>query len=167
MVFDDLGAEGFVFTEVWETSAVPAPIEPVENEPTAHELRLLPPPGGARIRVVEFPPDDDAIGDDARSLARLVFERIGAGDALDADAPHPFMHRTETVDFGIVLEGELVLILDEGETTVREGDIVIQRGTNHAWSNRTGQPCRVAFILLDGEFGSSFAPGANRSGANR
>jgi uncharacterized cupin superfamily protein len=62
------------------------------------------------------------------------------------------MHRTETVDYGIVLEGELVLILDEGETTVRAGDIVIQRGTNHGWSNRSDKNCRIAFILIDGEF---------------
>ncbi|MGH8035279.1 MAG: cupin domain-containing protein, partial [Lysobacterales bacterium] len=65
-----------------------------------------------------------------------------------------FMHRTETVDYGIVLEGELVLIVDEGETTVRAGDIVVQRGTNHAWANRSDRPCRIAFILIDGVFAS-------------
>jgi uncharacterized cupin superfamily protein len=62
------------------------------------------------------------------------------------------MHRTETIDYGIVLEGEIFLIVDKGETLVRAGDIVIQRGTNHAWSNRSGRNCRIAFILIDGEF---------------
>jgi uncharacterized cupin superfamily protein len=62
------------------------------------------------------------------------------------------MHRTETVDYGIVLDGELTLIVDDDETTVRAGDIVIQRGTNHAWANRSGAHCRIAFILIDGEF---------------
>lgn len=62
------------------------------------------------------------------------------------------MHRTETIDYGIVLEGEIVLIMDEGETTVRAGDIVIQRGTNHGWSNRSDRNCRIAFILIDGAF---------------
>ena len=62
------------------------------------------------------------------------------------------MHRTETVDYGIVLEGELVLILDEGETVCRPGDIIIQRGTNHGWANRTDRNCRIAFILIDGQF---------------
>jgi len=62
------------------------------------------------------------------------------------------MHRTESIDYGIVLEGEITLILDRGETTVRAGDIVIQRGTNHGWANRSGQTCRIAFILIDGQF---------------
>jgi quercetin dioxygenase-like cupin family protein len=62
------------------------------------------------------------------------------------------MHRTETVDYGIVVEGELTLILDRGETTIQAGDIVIQRGTNHAWANRSGGNCRVAFVLIDGKF---------------
>ena len=67
------------------------------------------------------------------------------------------MHRTETVDYGIVLEGEITLILDVGETTVRAGDIVIQRGTNHGWANRSGKNCRIAFILIDGKFSHDLA----------
>ena len=62
------------------------------------------------------------------------------------------MHRTQSIDYGIVLEGEITLILDEGETTVKAGDIVIQRGTNHGWANRSGRNCRIAFILIDAEF---------------
>ena len=62
------------------------------------------------------------------------------------------MHRTETIDYGIVLEGELVLIMDEGETTVRAGDIVVQRGTNHGWANRSRANCRICFVLIDGAF---------------
>jgi uncharacterized cupin superfamily protein len=67
------------------------------------------------------------------------------------------MHRTQTVDYGIVLEGEITLVVDEGETTVRAGDIVIQRGTNHAWANRSGRNCRIAFILIDGAFTDGLA----------
>jgi uncharacterized cupin superfamily protein len=62
------------------------------------------------------------------------------------------MHRTETIDYGIVLDGEMVLIVDKGETVLRQGDIVIQCGTNHAWSNRSGKNCRMAFILIDGKY---------------
>ncbi|HXI76285.1 MAG TPA: cupin domain-containing protein, partial [Steroidobacteraceae bacterium] len=68
------------------------------------------------------------------------------------EARHPYMHRTETIDYGIVLEGEITLIVDEGETIVRAGDIVIQRGTNHGWANRSRSNCRIAFILIDGRF---------------
>jgi quercetin dioxygenase-like cupin family protein len=68
------------------------------------------------------------------------------------------MHRTESVDYGIVLEGEITLIVDEGETTVHAGDIVVQRGTNHGWANRSGRNCRIAFILIDGKFGDGLSP---------
>ncbi len=154
-VYDQLGQEGLVFMEVWETRATPAPIDPSEAEPTDHDLNLAPPKNGVRIRVLDIPPDKDTFNDDVASSAKAVFDRIGAGAAHSADAPHPFMHRTETVDFGIVLDGELVLIVDEGETTVRKGDIVVQRGTNHAWSNRSDKPCRIAFVLIDGAFGEA------------
>jgi naringenin degradation protein FdeH len=62
------------------------------------------------------------------------------------------MHRTQTVDYGIVLDGEVVLVLDDGETVLRAGDVVVQRGTSHRWENRSGATARVAFILIDGAF---------------
>jgi quercetin dioxygenase-like cupin family protein len=67
------------------------------------------------------------------------------------------MHRTETVDYGILIEGELWLILDEDEVKLAPGDVVVQRGTNHGWSNRTDKSARIAFILLDGTFADSVA----------
>jgi quercetin dioxygenase-like cupin family protein len=62
------------------------------------------------------------------------------------------MHRTESVDYGIVISGEITLVLDKGETLLKQGDVVIQRGTNHAWANKSGKPCRMLFILVDGKF---------------
>jgi len=62
------------------------------------------------------------------------------------------MHRTESVDYGVVISGEMTLVLDKSETRLREGDVVIQRGTNYAWANRSGKPCRMLFILVDGRF---------------
>ena len=66
-------------------------------------------------------------------------------------APHPYMQNTRTLDFCLVLEGEITLVLDTGEVHLKAGDTVVQRGTNHAWSNRTEQPCCVAFVLIDAE----------------
>ena len=89
------------------------------------------------------------------ATARKHFAEMGAAEAsthAGAQPRHPYMHRTETVDYGIVLDGEITLIVDEGETTVRSGDIVVQRGTNHGWANRSGRNCRIAFILIDGRF---------------
>ena len=82
---------------------------------------------------------------------------MGAAGATTqkADSPHKLMHRTETIDYGILVAGELWLVMDEGETKLNVGDVVIQRGTNHAWSNRTNEIARMVFILLDGKFAES------------
>jgi quercetin dioxygenase-like cupin family protein len=64
---------------------------------------------------------------------------------------HPGMHRTDTVDYVLILIGEITAILEEQETVLRAGDILVQRGTNHAWANRSGKPARIAFILIDGQ----------------
>jgi len=61
------------------------------------------------------------------------------------------MHKTATVDYALVLEGEIVAVMDVGETVMRAGDALIQRGTNHSWANRSDKPCRMAFILVDAE----------------
>jgi mannose-6-phosphate isomerase-like protein (cupin superfamily) len=150
------GATGPVFFEVWNTRETPARIDRRSGEPPEQGLVLAPPKNGTRIRVLEIPPESDAMKNIDPATAQAHFAAVGATDAsthkAGANAPHPFMHRTQTIDYGIVLEGELVLILDKGETTVRAGDIVIQRGTNHAWANRSDRNCRIAFILIDGEF---------------
>src|SRR5262249_28005766 len=105
-------------------------------------------------RVLDIQPEAQELRDLDAADARKHFELVNAGEASTRHrgGPHPFMHRTESVDYGIVLVGEIYLIVDKGEILCRQGDIVIQRGTNHAWSNRSGSVCRIAFILVDGEF---------------
>ena len=74
---------------------------------------------------------------------------MGAAHALVEDNPrHPGMHRTDTVDYAVVVSGEIWAVMDEGETLLRAGDCLVQRGTSHAWSNRSDRPCRVAFVLV-------------------
>jgi quercetin dioxygenase-like cupin family protein len=145
---------GPTFFEVWNTRETPALIDRQSGEPPESGLVLAPPKNGTRIRVLDIPPETEETHRLDEAEARAHFESIGAGSASTyrPGASHPFMHRTETIDYGIVLEGEIVLILDQGETTVRAGDIVVQRGTNHAWANRSGRNCRIAFILIDGQF---------------
>lgn len=154
------GDIGPMFHEVWNTRATPAPIDADSGEPAEEGIVLAPPEGGTRIRVLDIPPEGDGIRNMTPEEAAAHFAEVGAGhasNAAKAGAKHALMHRTETIDYGIVLEGELVLIMDEGETTVRAGDIVIQRGTNHGWANRSGANCRIAFILIDGEFAEGLA----------
>jgi mannose-6-phosphate isomerase-like protein (cupin superfamily) len=148
-------ARGDYFSaQIWATHATPAPIAAREPDPTAQKLTLEPPPNGTVIRVIQFPPEDESIRSLDAAGARAVFAAIGSDKAstFKPGGPHPLMHRTKSVDYGIVLEGEITLVLDNSEVTVRAGDVVVQRGTNHAWSNRSDKPCRVAFILIDGRF---------------
>jgi mannose-6-phosphate isomerase-like protein (cupin superfamily) len=148
------GPGGPTFFEVWNTREVPAVIDRQSSEPYESGLVLAPPKGGARIRVIDFPPEGDAIRGLTAAEAAEKFSEMGGKEAAQSGtgAPHPLMHRTQTLDYGIVIEGELTLVLDRGETTVRAGDIIIQRGTNHAWANRSDKTCRVAFVLIDGRF---------------
>ena len=148
------GPDGATFFEVWSTRETPAPIERRSLEPMETGLVLAPPTHGTRLRVIDFPPETEAVRRQMEAQASAAFHEMGGAEAArsGAGAPHPLMHRTQTVDYGIVLEGELTLVLDRGETTVRAGDIIIQQGTNHAWANRSGQRCRVAFVLIDARF---------------
>jgi mannose-6-phosphate isomerase-like protein (cupin superfamily) len=148
------GQGGPTFHEVWNTVETPALIHPQPDEKDETTLTLAPPKNGTRIRIIDFPPEGEAIrkltGADA--LEKFKAMRGEHASTAAADAPHPLMHKTETVDYGIVLEGEITLVLDRGETTIKAGDIVIQNGTNHAWANRSDKNCRMVFILLDGQF---------------
>jgi quercetin dioxygenase-like cupin family protein len=110
------------FHEIWVTEGMPVRIPADEPEPTARPIRVPPPADGVMIRYTEMAPG--------------------------AQSP---MHRTETLDVGIVLDGETWLLLDDGsETRVGPGDAVVQRATNHAWANRSDQSVRMVFVLVDG-----------------
>jgi mannose-6-phosphate isomerase-like protein (cupin superfamily) len=144
---------GVVFHEVWSTGATPASIDN-GADPTLGPITLPPPKNGTRIRFVDIPPDDSELLARSAEEVRAGFSEIGDAGAstVHKGAPHPLMHRTQSVDYGIVIEGEITLVVDSGEVTVRPGSVVIQRGTNHAWANRSGKPCRMLFILVDGAF---------------
>lgn len=154
------GPHGPLFYEVWNTRETPARIDAASGEPEEQGIQLVPPANGTRIRVLDVPPDGNRLDDVSPEDARAHFAEVGAANAsshLGNDSRHAHMHRTETVDYGIVLEGEITLILDEGETVCRQGDIVIQRGTNHGWANRSDRNCRIAFILIDGKYAGDLA----------
>ena len=142
---------GYWQRQVWVTRETPAQIHG-DTDPTIGFSGLLPPKNGSVIRVIEFPPEASFIDSVDEKAAHAAFEAMQAGDNLQhgEDSPHPFMHKTETVDYGIVLAGEITMVLDDSEVALQAGDIVIQRGTNHAWSNRSDEPARMAFILIDG-----------------
>ena len=151
------GEHGPLFFEAWNTRATPAPIDRDSGEPSEQGIQLAPPKHGTRIRVLDIPPDHASLDALTPEQIQAHFAEVAAADAPAESralggARHAFMHRTETIDYGIVLEGEITLIMDVGETVVRAGDIVVQRGTNHGWANRSGRNCRIAFVLIDGEY---------------
>ena len=129
MLFRSLPEEGVDFHEVWNTEGAPVVVRAVEEEPTQRDLTVPPPPRGTKIRINVFEP--------------------GYLNELGNQSP---IHRTASVDYGIVLEGEVTLVLDDSEVTLRAGDIVVQRGTDHAWANRSDAVAKVCFVLVDGEF---------------
>lgn len=154
------GPHGPLFFEVWNTRETPSLLDAASGEPAEEGIQLAPPKNGTRIRVLEIPPEDASINQITPEQARAHFAEVGAAEVSSHSASgskHAYMHRTETIDYGIVLEGEITLILDVGETVMRAGDIVIQRGTNHGWANRGSVPCRIAFILIDGKFDAELA----------
>ena len=145
--------------EIWKTSAMPLPITRDEPEPTAGPRQLHPAPMGTVFRISEVPPETDAVRNLTPEQARAAFRASNAEDASTwgRGGRHPLMHRTETVDYAVVLEGEITLLLDEGEVNLKAGDIVIQRGTNHAWSNRSSKPVKMLYVLIDGRFDPALA----------
>ncbi len=140
---------GYVVSNVWVTGETPAAIGRADAS-TAHR-GILPPGNGTILRVIDYPPEPET-REQFEAMARATFRALYPDVAHDPGAAaHAGMHKTETVDYAIILAGEITAVMDDGETLMRAGDILIQRGTNHAWANRSGKPCRIAFVLIDGE----------------
>jgi quercetin dioxygenase-like cupin family protein len=136
---------GLVSTLLWVTDETPAGISG-NTDRAAREIGVPPPPNGSILRVVDFPPEA-AGGTKVENAAILKEMGVAAGNAL---VRHAHMHRTRSVDYAIVLSGEIDMLLDESEVHLKAGDILVQQGTNHAWVNNGSRVCRIAFVLIDG-----------------
>jgi len=138
-------AGGLTITELWETTTTPA--DNSGGRDAALRAPGIEPHGvGSVFRIIEYPPDRLRL----KTLdAQNFFAGMGVSHSAEAaQTRHPGMHKTDTVDYAIVLSGEIYAMMDEGETLLRAGDVLIQRGTRHAWSNRTDAPCVIAFVLI-------------------
>ena len=154
---------GLALTDLWETDGAPAS-NAGNADAAARPVRLEPPKNGSILRIVEFPPDS-AWRDSAD--AKAAFDSIGAGHAKDAANADPMMHTTATVDYLIILKGEIYAILENGETLLKPGDIMIQRGTNHSWSVRGNEPCILAAVLINAKPLGIAATHARKTAAKR
>ena len=136
---------GVALTDLWATSDPPS-ARP-RGDPADRPVVLHPPAGGTVFRIVQFDPEDpEAL---ALTDGTAAFTAMGAAGAVVAGARHPYMHRTDTVDYAVVLQGSITMLLDDEDVELSAGDVVIQNATNHAWANRGQAPCLVAFVLVD------------------
>lgn len=120
---------GLIISDVWSTDSMPADL--AEEKIIENTAFPNTPKNGTYFRYVQIPPDKD----------------LGIVAAIGQ--PHPLMHQTATLDYIVILSGEIYLVMDEEETLLQAGDIVIQRGTSHAWSNKSDKPCIQLAILID------------------
>lgn len=137
-------ASGLVSTLVWVTDETPADISATADR-SLREIGVPPPPEGTIFRVVDFPPEGSGRSREA------ILREMGVSD--HGGARHAAMHRTRSIDYVIVLEGEIDMLLDDSEVHLEAGDVLVQQGTNHAWVNRGTRPCRIAFVLIDAKEG--------------
>lgn len=141
-------AAGNASTLLWVTEESPADVSGAGDR-AARDVAVPPPRRGTVFRIAEFPPGMEAAAPDNATLLR----DFGIDDEVLRGRPprDPAIHRTRSLDYVVVLEGEITLLLDEGETTLCPGDVVVQQGTNHAWVNRGSVPCRLAMVFVDAE----------------
>lgn len=139
---------GFVSSLLWVTDETPARMD-LRQDRAERTIGVPPPPNGSILRVVDFPPVD---AETEKIDQAALLKSMGAGhhDHGGAPARHPYMHRTKSVDYAIVLQGEIDMLMDDSEVHLKAGDFLVQQGTNHAWVNRSAEVCRIAFVLIDG-----------------
>ena len=130
--------------ELWRTGAAPSPAQ--AGDLVEQPYLIMPPAGGTALRVLRFPPETDMGG-----VTEPPIDTSGATYAGPDNPIHPGMHKTRTIDYAIVLSGEIWAIVEKGETLMRPGDVLIHRATWHSWANRSNAPCVVAFVLVDVE----------------
>lgn len=150
---------GLISTDLWKTNAMPVPLAKDEADPTLAPRSLHPAPNGTTFRISVVPPESDSVRNLDPAAAQALFKGVGNAEASThgRGGRHPLMHRTETLDYAVVLEGEITMLLDDSEINLKAGDVVIQRATNHAWSNRSGKPVRMLYVLIDGKLDAGLA----------
>jgi len=139
---------GVASANLWITDSYPPALSFTKDDPAKKAIGIPPFDNGTTFRVIEFPPQDAA----AEAKLEPDFLMKLAGDhapARGVEPTHPFMHRTRSLDYAVVLSGEVYMMLDETSVHLKPGDTVVQQATNHAWINSGKEPCRILFVLMD------------------
>jgi len=141
------GPYGINSLNLWLTDSYPAGFSS-KDDPSTRPIGISPPDNGTKFRVVEFPPLDAAT--EAKMEPDFLQKAVGArAPSRGLPVTHPLMHRTRSVDYAVILSGEIDMVLDDSVTRLKSGDVVVQQATNHAWVNRGTVPCRILFVLMD------------------
>lgn len=144
------GANGM--TLLWTTSEFPVDVDGSADRARA-QVGVPPPANGTIFRIVDFAP---MTASTSPIDHHQILRSMGIDPATQGHARHANTHRTKTIDYAIVLEGEIDMLLDDSEVHVKAGDVLVQQGTNHAWVNNGTKPCRIAFILIDAKMPSAW-----------
>jgi len=142
----EVGKSGSPGAVLWVTDSYPLGFS--QEDTGKRPIGIAPPANGTVIRVVEFPPIDDATV--AKMDPNFMMKVVGDNaPARGVPVSNPLMHRTRTVDYAIVMSGEIDMMLDDKTVHLKAGDVAVQQATNHAWLNHGKEPCRVIFVLMD------------------
>ena len=141
------GPYGLTSTNLWVTNSYPLGFS-FKDDTSAIPVGVSPLDNGTKFRVVEFPPLDAAT--EAKMEPGFLMKAVGTvAPARGLPVTHPLMHRTRSVDYAVVLSGEIDMMLDDSVVHLKPGDTIVQQATNHAWVNRGTQTCRILFVLMD------------------
>ena len=138
-------APGVTATNFWITDSYPPPL--TKNDPSGRQIGTAPPDNGTKFRVVEFAPLDAAA--EAKLPPEMIMRGITNAPARGIPVKHPLMHRTRSLDYAVILSGEIDMMLDDTSVHLKSGDVIVQQATNHGWVNHSTQPCRILFVLMD------------------
>lgn len=136
--------------EIW-TDTTSGPLDAADDTDRGlGKPRLSPPRGGVKIRWFAIEPAPEGVpADTLREITRAAFVEMGAGDHQPDTSRHPAMHKTDTIDAIILVKGRVRLLLDEDETVIEPGEVVVQRATNHAWVVEGDEPALFVAVLVD------------------
>jgi len=140
---------GNAVTTLWVTGEFPVDMSGIKDRGEA-KVGVPPPAHGTVFRIVDFPPtpkDGHAVPADHHK----ILTAMGLDPASQGYARHRNTHRTKSIDYAIVLDGEIDMLMDDTRVHLTAGDVLIQQATNHAWVNDGERPCRIAFVLIDGQ----------------
>ena len=138
-------APGIVGTNFWITDTFPPSLS--KQDPSARPIGTAPPDNGTKFRVVEFAPLDAAT--EAKMPPDMIMKGITNAPARGVPVTHPLMHRTRSLDYAVILSGEIDMMLDDSVVHLKPGDTIVQQATNHAWVNHGTETCRILFVLMD------------------